>query len=202
MFVFRCGIPVAVPTNYGTDLGHCRLVDRLTRSRRYLDAVALLEQHPDSWLVADVLTGAPWAQKFLQTTAQLWGQPATRRDAQRGTRALMQVLAGTRPPHGGRRRQPPLPPDVRAHAAVVMATWRAEVEARWGLLGRPALAQALLTHATGFRPSAAHHRALRALVRRPKLRKRDLVLTLTSWETGVPVRHLRVTPPVAALAYA
>jgi hypothetical protein len=197
LFVFRSGVAVAVPADYARDPQHRLLVDRLTHSRRYTEAVALLESHPDSWLAADVLTGAPWAQRYLTTTAYLsQHDPA---QARRGARALFRVLNGAKP-RTGRPHAPPLPPDARTTA--VLGRWRADLDGVWPSASAATLAQAVARLAAAHFPfSAAHRRALVALVRRTRLRKQDLVLTLTSWETGVPVRRLRAGPTVSDLVY-
>ena len=65
---------------------------------------------------------------------------------------------------------------------------------------RSSMAVSLLALAAGdFRVSAAHRRALRALVRRRGLRKRDLVQAFASWETGLPLRRVRSVTSVADL---
>lgn len=202
-FVFRAGIAVAVPADYARDPQHRALVDRLNRISRYADAITLLEQHPDSWLVADVLTGAPWAQRFLNTTARL--SQLDPKQARRGLRALMLVLNGVKP-RIGRHRAPALTADARDRTVDVMAQWRADVDTVWNAADwrqdRATLTSALIALATARFPlSKAHRRALVALVRRKGLRKHDLVLTLVSWETGVPLRRLRTTQPETELVY-
>lgn len=200
LFVFRSGIAVAVPPDYAQDPQHRLLVDRLTRLSRYSEVVTLLEQHPNGFLAADLLTGAPWAQKFLNSTARL--AQTDPKQARRGLRALLWVLNGTKP-RPGRHRDPPLDPTVMAHAADALARWQIVIDRLWGT-DRASLTAAVRTRAAAaFVLSQSHQRALRALVRRPGLRKRDLVLALASWETGLPLRRLRGTPDgVATLIYA
>lgn len=202
-FIFRGGVPLAVPDDYATDPSHVALVDILTRLTVYRHVVAFLELHPtDGYLVVEMLVGAPWARKYLNTTAKLWaGSPADRRLATRGWRALMHLLNGTKP-RVGRHKAPPLHPEALGAAALVVAHWRGVVDAHWAD-ERATLAAALLKEAASrFRVSVAHIRATRALVRRRGIRKRDVVLAFASWETGVPVRRLRVATTVADLVYA
>jgi hypothetical protein len=200
MFVFRSGVPVAVPDDYANDPYHAMLVTFLNAETRYEAVVAFLEQHSASWLAADVLTSAPWSKKFLNTTAQLWASSQTNRAlAARGWRALMHVLNGTKS-RTGRPRAPAMTTDVRDHTADVLTWWRSTIDNLWP--ERVALASAIAAVAgTRFPLSKAHRRALVALARRKGLRKHDLVLTLVSWETGVPVRRLRTTQPAAELVY-
>jgi hypothetical protein len=194
LFVFRAGVAVAVPADYARDPRHQLLVDRLERTSRYTDAVAILDSHPDSFLAADILTGAPWAQRYLNTTARLSQLDPAK--ARRGLRALMCVLNGVKP-RTGRHRAPPLTRVARGRADDVLARWRADIDRVWQQ-DRTALAFAVSALSVGhFTLSTAHRRALRALVRRKGLRRHDLVLTLTSWETGVPLRRLRMAQPVS-----
>lgn len=196
--VFRAGVVVEVPADYARDPRHRTLVDRLNRISRYADAVTLLEQHPDSWLAADVLTGAPWAQRFLTTTARL--SQLDPKAARRGQRALMRVLNGVKP-RTGRHRAPALTSDVRDRTAGVLVRWRSAIDTVWQQ-ERATLARAVATLAAASFPlSKAHRRALVALSRRKGLRKHDLVLTLVSWETGVPLRRLRTAQPETELVY-
>lgn len=198
LFVFRSGIAVAVPTDYATDPHHRLLVDRLTRLSRYADVVTLLEQHPDGWLAADVLTGAAWARKFLNTTARLSQLDPTQ--ARRGQRALMRVLNGTKA-RTGRHRAPATTAAVRDRTVEVLTRWRADIETVWHQ-DRATLASAVAKLAASrFSLSRSHRRALGTLARRHGLRKHDLVLTLVSWETGVPVRRLRSAQSVPELVY-
>jgi hypothetical protein len=202
-FIFRGGLPLAVPETYATDPAHVALVEILTRLSTYRHVVAFLELHPtDGWLAVEVLSGAGWAKRYLNTTAKLWGgSPAERALATRGWRALMHLLNGTKP-RVGRHKAPPLHPEALGAAALVVAHWRGVVEAHWAA-ERDTLTAALLKEAESrFRVSAAHRRATRALVRRRGIRKRDVVLAFASWETGVPVRRLRVATTVADLVYA
>jgi hypothetical protein len=188
LFVFRSGIPVAVPADYADDPQHRALVERLSQTNQYADAVAILEQHPDSFLAADVLTGAPWAQRFLNTTARLY--QIDRRTARHGVRALLLVLNGTKP-RTGRHRKPPLSPETIGHAVEVVTRWRDVVDACWEQ-ERSTLLATLTREATQyFQFSRAHRRALALLLRRRTLRKGELVLTLASWETRLPTRRLR-----------
>lgn len=198
LFVFRAGIAVAVPADYARDPQHRLLVDRLTSLTRYAEAITILESHPDSWLAADVLTGAPWAQRFLNSTARL--SHVDPKQARRGLRALMLVLNGVKP-RVGRHRAPGLSMATRDRTTEVLTRWRSIIDTQWPQ-GRATVAQDVANAAAAHFPlSTAHRRALAALMRRPGLRKHDLVLALTSWETGVPVRRLRATQPHAELVY-
>lgn len=201
MFVFRGGLPVAVPVDYADDPYHSVLVTFLNAETRYEAVVAFLEQHSTGWLAADVLTGQPWSKKFLNTTAQFWaGSPANRALAARGWRALMHVMNGTKP-RTGRHRAPALTTDVRERSVEIMARWKAEIDNLWAREHSTTMAAAITVVAsTHFPVSKAHRRALVAMVRR-KARKHDFVLTLVSWETGVPVRRLRMAPPAAELVF-
>jgi hypothetical protein len=202
-YIFRGGVPLAVPVDYATDPAHATLVAHLTRLTRYADAVAFLEVHPtDGYLAADVLNGALWAKRYLNASARFSaGPPKDRALALRGWRALMHVLNGTRP-KVGRHREPPLTAEALGRAAASVARWRSVTDALWGQ-ERATLATLLLQRAEGhFRVSAAHRRAVRALVRRKALRKRDVVLTFASWETGLALRRLRMATSVADLVYA
>ena len=199
MFVFRSGRAVALPVDYATQPDHLAVVSALNTATRYEDVVALLEQQATTWLAADVLTGAAWAKKFLNTTAQLWASNQTNRVlAARGWRALTHVLNGTKP-RTGRHRAPALTVDVRDRTADALARWRMIIDRIWSN-DRASLAASIVVAAT-FPVSKAHRQALSALSRRKGLRKHDLVLTLVSWETGVPVRRLRTTQPPAELVY-
>lgn len=202
MVIFRAGIAVAVPTDYASQPEHVALVELLTVTSRYAEAVRVLETNAVSWLAADVLRGEAWAQRFLNTTARLSQSslPADRRLAAAGLRALMHVLSGT-PPKVGRRRAPALTPEELAAASAAIARCRALVDAEWSQ-DRATMASTLVpavVRACGLgRP---HERLLRALMRRRRLRRADLVLTLASWQTGLPVRRIRAARPTAALLY-
>lgn len=202
MLIFRGGLAVAVPVDYASQPGHVRLVDVLTATSRYRDAVKVLESNAVSWLAADVLTGAPWAQRFLNSTARLSTseKPIDRRLAAAGLRALMHVLAGTSP-QIGRRRAPPLTPAEMAQAGAAIARWRARVAALKPAERALWPSQLLIGSVPGFRPSKSHTTALKALVRRRRLRKSELTLTLASWETGLPIRRIRAAAPIADLVY-
>jgi hypothetical protein len=191
MLIMRSGVPIVIPADYATAPEHRSLVARLQRARSYLDVVALLDAHPDSFLAADVLTGATWAQKFLNSTARLYVTDP--KLARRGVRALMCVLNGTKPRTGRHRAAQPTP---NAQAEAAYARWQLVVEEGWP--DRAALLALVDHHRVLSRP---HRRALRTLVGRDGLRKRDLILALTSWETGMPMRRLRMAP-VAELVYA
>ena len=198
IFIFRNGIAVATPSDYAELEDHRALVAKLS-TNSYLEAVGVLEKSPlNGWLAADVLTGASWARRYLNTTAKLWTQD--KKLAGRGVRAVMRVLSGHEP-KVGRHRDGTLSPEVAARAASAVADWRAVVDAEW-LGDRAGLASALLRRAEPrFRPSATHRRALRLLVRRPRVRKSEVALTLASWEVGLPLRRIRSTQPVADLVY-
>lgn len=198
LVVFRSGIPIAVPDDYASAPAHRDLVERLNGLNRFADAVAVLEQHPDGYLSADVLTGAPWAQRYLNTMARLWSHGASDRGlGERGARALMGVLAGVRP-KVGRRRLDPLSPSQTALGAAAIAKWRVHVDASWPDILLFGTVDDLARHAT---LSKVHVRALRRLLRRRGLRKVDIVLTLASWETNLPIRRLRLTRHVADMVY-
>ncbi len=196
--VFRAGVPIAVPDDYASDPTHQILVSKLEQTNQYADAVALLEQHPESYLAADVLSGAPWARRYLNSTALL--SRSGDRMAQRGLRALLSVLNGAKK-RVGRRREPPLTPEQIGKVTEALARWRAVTDAIWHH-ERAALGGAIIASAVLRMPlSLAHRRAIRSMVRRPRLRRHDVVLALTSWETGVPIRRLRSTPQPADLIY-
>jgi hypothetical protein len=197
-YIVRRGVLLAVPEDYAEMAEHRALVDRLS-TNSYLEAVAVLETVPlTNWLAADLLTGAAWARRYLNTTAKLWMQD--KKLAGRGTRAMMRVLSGFEAKIG-RQRSGPLAPEIAAKAATVLADWRALVDAEWAG-DRAGLASTLAEKASAlFTLSATHRRALRALVRRQRLKKADVVLTLSSWETGIPLRRLRSAQPVADLVY-
>lgn len=202
MVIFRAGLAVAVPADYARQPEHVALVEVLTATSRYAAAVKVLESNAVSWLAADVLQGVPWAQRYLNTTARLSlsTSPADRRLAAAGTRALMHVLTGT-PPKVGRRRAMPLSPTELSCAAASIAKWRAVVDASWSE-DRATMACTLVPAVVkGSGLGRAHERLLRALVRRQRLRKTDLVLTLASWDTGLPVRRIRSARPTADLVY-
>lgn len=194
LFIFRAGLPVAVPANYASLPEHLKLVDQLTTTNSFLLVVALLEQHSDSYLAADFLTGAPWAQRFLNTLGKLKVSGA-RTLVRRGQRALVGVLAGVKPKRG--RPKSSLTPAQTLAGAEAIARSRVVVDRAWA--GDRADLVAALTK--GRTLSAAHRRSLVALVRRPSVRKIDLVLSLASWETGIPRRRLHLTRPVADLVY-
>lgn len=197
-YIVRRGVLVAVPADYEEMAEHRELVVQLS-TNSYLEAVEVLESVPlTCWLAADLLRGVPWARRYLNTTSKLW--VSNRKLAGRGVRALMRVLSGFEA-KVGRRRGEPLPPEVASRAASVLADWRALVDAEWAR-DRAGLAAALVGKASGRFPlSATHRRALRALVRRQRLKKADVALTLASWETGIPLRRLRSTQVVADLVY-
>ena len=202
MFIFRTGLLVAVPTDYAAQPDHVLLVKALTAAARYVEAVAVVEQHSTGWRDADILAGVPWFRRFLTTTARLWaGSPRDRALAARGWRALMHALNGTRP-RVGRHREPPLSAKELERAADALTRWRVAVDQAWGR-DRASMAVSLLALAAGhFRVSAAHRRATRALLRRRGLRKRDVVQAFASWETGLPLRRLRSATSVTDLVYA
>lgn len=202
MVIFRAGLPVVVPVTYANQPEHVALVEFLTSTSRYDAAVKMLERHVVSWLAADVLNGVPWAQRYLNTTAKLSqsSAPDDRRQAAAGTRALMHVLSGT-PMRVGRRRSEPLSPQDLANAAASIAKWRAVVDVPWSAdrAGR-ASAVTLAVGKTCAQPKP-HARALMALLRRPRVRKVDVVLALASWDTGLPVRRIRSARQMADLVY-
>jgi hypothetical protein len=202
MVIFRGGIAVEVPVEYARQPEHVALVTQLMATNRYADAVRLLERHVISWLAADVLTGALWSRRYLNTTARLSlsAQPADRRLAAAGTRALMHVLSGI-PSKVGRHRVDGLSGPDLARAGAALAHWRAVVDTEWSAVERTGLPAAVLRATNGWHPSRAHQRALRQLVRRRHLRKHELILTLASWETGVAMRRLRAARPLADLVY-
>lgn len=199
--VFRSGIPLTPPADYAETPAHQALIAQLS-TNSYAEAVAVLEAAPvDSWLAADILTGVSWARRYLNTTARLWALGvASQPLAHRGMVALLRVLNGDRP-RVGRKRGSPLTPAEQAQAGVAIAAWRARVDAGW-LPDRTERAKALIRVATEHFHSAAHRRALRELLRRPRLRRSNVVLTLASWETGIPVRRIRSSQAVADLVYA
>jgi len=187
LFLLRSGRPVAVPDNYATTPEHQALVTRLNSANTYAEAIEILSTHADSYLAADVLTGAAWAQKFLNTTARL--HQLDRPLAKRGFRALMRVLNGTKR-QTGRHRVPPLLPPARGTASAALGRWQTYVDTIWSH-DRAALASAVMQVAL----STAHRTALRTMMQRKALRKRDLVLLLASWDTGLPMRQLRHSAP-------
>jgi hypothetical protein len=191
LFLLRSGRPVAVPDAYAAAPEHQALVARLTSATTYAEAVEILNVHADSYLAADVLTGAPWAQKFLLTTARL--HHLDKPLARAGLRALMRVLNGTKP-QTGRHRVPPLLPAARGTASAALGRWQSYVDTIWSP-DRAVLASAVQRLAL----STAHRTVLRTLMQRKTLKKRDLVLLLASWDTGLPMRQLRTAP--ASLVY-
>lgn len=202
MFIFRAGLPVAVPADYASHPEHVAQVEFLTATPQYAEAVRFLEAHAVSWLAADILRGAPWAQRYLNTTARLSQStnPTERRLAAGGVRALMRCLTGTRT-HVGRRRSAPLTPEALARGAAAIAKWRAVVDRAWSQ-DRATLASTMAQAAgKGSGLGRVHERSLRALLRRRRLRRSDLVLSLAAWETGIPIRRLRSARQVADLVY-
>jgi hypothetical protein len=203
IYIVRKGVLLAVPVDYHEAEAHRALVTRLSSTNSYRAAVTALESAPPGhWLAADILTGAPWARRYLNTTAKLWLED--KKLAGRGVRALMRALSGS-DVKAGRRREAPLSPEDTYLATSALACWRVLLDEYWtGAAGdRVWLAGKVTRSAEArFRVSAAHRRALRALLRRRRLRKADLVLTLASWETGIPQRRLRSIQPVAELVYA
>jgi len=198
-FVFRNGVVLPVPPGYAEDPDHQALVAKLSTTNSYAEAVAVLGGAPlSSWLAADLLTGAPWARRFLNTTARLWSQD--RKLAESGIRAMMRVLSGQES-KAGRHRTLPLTPAEQTLATSAVAAWRVLVDAAWST-DRPGLAQALARHANArFKLSKAHGKALVALTRRRRLRRADVVVALASWETGIPARRLGPPQAVADLIY-
>ena len=187
LYVLRAGCLVAVPEGYADTPAHKALVARLTLANTYAEAVDILTDHADSWLAADVLTGAPWVQKFLTTTARQY--QLDRPVAKRGLRALMRVLNGTRA-KTGRHRVPPLLLEARGTASAALGRWQTYVDTIW-TPDRAALTSTVMQ--LGL--STAHRTALRTLMQRKTLRKRDLVLLLAAWETGLSMRQLRLNAP-------
>jgi hypothetical protein len=203
LFILRDGVPVAVPAQYAQQPAHRRLVDRLTRLLTYEQVVAFLERRSaqgTDWLAADILTGAPWVRRYLLTTGLRARQPAGARLAQRGMRALVRTLAGG--PRRGRRPTGPIAPAALAGAHACVHVWQEAVRAVWAADPATRVARlSLIAAARGIR-SAAHHRALRVLLRRPRVRPIDVAVALASWETGVPVRRLRArAAPIVDLVY-
>ena len=201
MFVLRGHALVPVPPNYRADPAHRAIVDLLQTASTYMNAVVTLEVHAASWLGADILSGARWAQRFLLSTAALSqsAEPRERALAKRGLRALLMVLTGTKP-HVGRKPHPPLTNGALQRAASAVTVWRGYVEAYWGQ--EPAVAARALLAQSSFPLSRAHGLALRELLRRPRVRKQDVVLALVSWETGISLRRLRRSAaPQAELIY-
>lgn len=198
LFVFRAGIPIAVPADYADQPDHQTLVAKLVHTNKYAEAVAVLEEHPDSYLAADVLTGAAWAQRYLNATALLSHSksPADRAMSRRGTRALIAVLSGVKR-KVGRHRKPPLSPEEAGKAAAAIDEWRYEIARMWDW-DRDTLIYAV-TKKAGL--SVAHRTALRRMLRRRRLRKQDVIFALASWVTGVPIRRLRACPQPADLIY-
>lgn len=198
VFILRNGIVLPVPPNYAQSPDHQALVARLS-THSYADAVTALDSAPlSSWLAADLLTGTPWARRFLNTTALLWGQD--RKLAARGVRALMRVLSG-RELRVGRHRSPPLSPEDQARATAAVTAWRGLVDAAWST-DRHGMSQELARSANArFKLSRAHAKALVALTRRRRLRRADVVVALASWETRISTRRLGPPRAVAALIY-
>ena len=202
MIIFRNGIPVTVPESYGTQPEHLAVVEQLTKASRYVTAVEIIEAHVTSYLAADVITGQDWAARYLLTTARL-NQSISAQDrllGRRGARALWAILTGVRQ-RGGRQKAPPMSPEQLGIASSILSRWRAQIDALWGQ-DRATFVSGLLSAApASWTPSGAHRRALRALVRRRGIRKSDIAVTLTSWETGIPIRRLRGAGTVADLVY-
>lgn len=195
LVIFRAGLAVPVPPGYAGTAAHRALVAALNTDS-FLTAIQTLETAPlASWLAADVLTGAPWARRYLTTLALVTHKKLT----DRAVRALLRVLSG-REVKRGRHRVGPLLPDQAARASAAVATWRAIIADLW-TSDRSTLTAALLRAAQGRGIAAAHHRALLALLRRKALRKSDVVLTLAAWEVGLPVRRVRGTRILATFVY-
>lgn len=197
MVIFRSGLPVVVPADYARSPEHSALVRVLSETSRYQEAVRVLETNALSWLAADVLTGQPWAQRYLNTTARLSlsSHRVDRRVAAGGVRALMRVLAGV-PGHVGRRRAAALTVEELARGSAAVARWRATLDTLWGHAPE-AIVRAVAVDGL----SRVHQRALLALLRRPRIKKVDVALNLASWETGLPLRRIRQTGRVADLVY-
>jgi hypothetical protein len=192
--IFRNGVALATPDRYFDLPEHRALVAALS-TPSFLAAIHTLETAPlTSWLAADVLTGAIWARRYLNTLALL----TDKKLIDRAVRALLRVLSG-RDVKRGRHRVGPLLPEEARRATAAVAAWRAVVEAVWA--DRAGRAQALLTHAHTRGVATAHRRALATLLRRRALRKSDVVLTLASWEAGVSVRRMRAAQPLADFVY-
>lgn len=194
LFIFRVGLPIAVPANYAALPEHLKLVEQLTTTNSFAAVVTILEQHSDSYLAADVLTGAPWARKFLNTLGKVKAS-GNKTLVRRATGALVGVLAGIKPKRG--RPKSALTPAQTAAGAEAIGRCRVVVDRAWA--GDRANLVAALTK--GRTLTIVQRRGLVALVRRPSLRKIDLVLSLASWETGIPRRRLHLTRPVADLVY-
>lgn len=197
VYIFRRGLLVAMPADYAAHPRHQALVTKLTRATRYVEAVRLLDAYVDeSSLAADVMTGAPWVARFLATTARFtYGTATERTQARQGWRVLMRLVAGERR-ETGRKRHPALDPADLQRALAAIARWAEAVHsiwsvdrARWPVL----LADLAPDH---FLLAKAHLAELRRLARHRALRKRELVLTLASWETGISKRRLRHGPTV------
>jgi len=202
MVIFRAGVALPVPVEYGTEPGHMALVAILTSTSRYAEAVRVLDTHAVSWLAADVLLGVPWAQRYLNTTARLSQSklPSDRRQAAAGLRALMHVLTGV-PARTGRRPRAPLSPEELAQAASAIAKWRAVVDAKW-VTDRATRASTLVAavHRAGSL-SVAQRRTLTNLLRRARVRRDDVVLLLASFDTSLTARRLRSARRTADLIY-
>lgn len=194
LVIFRKGMAVAVPPDYAETPEHRALVAALSTDS-FVSAMQTLEQAPlTSWLAADIVTGAPWARRYFNTLALV----TDKKRIDRAVKALLRVLSG-RETKRGRHRVGPLLPEDAAKASAAVAAWRAVVAAIW-TPDRAGLGPALLTEAAR-RNVAVPRRALAALIHRPALRKSDLVLTLASWEVGLPVRRIRSAQGLADFVY-
>lgn len=201
LFIFRSGVTQAVPADYAANPHHTSLVAQLNATNRFAEAVSVLESHTDGYLAADVLTGAAWARRYLNTVARLWSQgPTERRQAERGMKALLAVLSGVKPRIGRHRVGPLTPAQIEAGASAI-AKWRVVVDAAWPLDPSSFVAALARAARPTFDLSSAHLTALRRLVRHRGVRKATVVLSLASWETRIPIRRLRLTRTTADLMY-
>jgi hypothetical protein len=198
-YVFRNGVPMQAPEGYALTPAHQAFVRKMSDAETFAAAVEALEQAPlDAWASADLLTGAPWARRYLTSMALLWARGKEgRRLSQRGVRALLTALSGRRP-RVGRKGAAPLTPDELVEATECLVRWRSVVHAAWDG-PREAMFDVLRLEAVKrFDLSEAHRRQLRALLYRKSTRRHHVALALASWEFG---RSVRAAAEVADVVY-